>query len=75
MPATVALAILEEGFGRSRYPSSGFEIALMVIAVLVLVGAGFLLRYLSRPRKPGSKGSGAAAEAGAPDDTSPGDEG
>ena len=75
MPGTVAFAIFEEGLGRGRFPSSGFEIALMVIAVLVLVGAGFLLRYLSRPRKPKSEASEVTAPEGdARDDKTPGDE-
>jgi flagellar basal body-associated protein FliL len=37
--------------GRARYPSAGFQIALIAIAVVVLVVGGILLRYFSRPRK------------------------
>jgi hypothetical protein len=36
---------------RGRFPTSGFEIGLMAGAVVILIVIGFLLRYLSRPRK------------------------
>ena len=35
---------------RGVYPSTGFQIALIAIAVVVLGAGGVLLRYFSRPR-------------------------
>ena len=35
---------------RGVFPSTGFQIALIAIAVVVLVAGGVLLRYFSRPR-------------------------
>ena len=40
---------------RGVYPSTGFQIALIAIAVVVLVAGGVLLRYFSRPRTKGHK--------------------
>lgn len=37
---------------RGEYPTSGSEIALIAIGVVILIAIGFLLRYLARPRKP-----------------------
>ncbi len=65
---------------RGQYPTSGFEIALMAIGVVVLIAIGFLLRYLARPKKPKDKTSeekgpkGEAPEARVPEDRAPGDE-
>jgi phosphotransferase system glucose/maltose/N-acetylglucosamine-specific IIC component len=65
---------------RGRYPTSGFEIALMAIGVAVLVAIGFLLRYLARPKKPKDKKpeektpKGEAQESRASKDNAAGDE-
>jgi hypothetical protein len=42
---------------RGVFPSTGFQIALIAIAVVVLVAGGVLLRYFSRPRTKQRKGS------------------
>jgi hypothetical protein len=42
---------------RGVFPSTGFQIALIAIAVVVLVAGGVLLRYFSRPRTRQRKGS------------------
>ena len=65
---------------RGQYPTSGFEIALMAIGVVVLVAIGFLLRYLARPKKPMDKTSekktpkDEAPEAAVPENKAPGEE-
>jgi len=37
---------------RETFPFTGFEIAMGVLVVLVLIGGGIALRRLSRPKKP-----------------------
>lgn len=37
---------------RDMFPVSGFQIAMAVIVVVILIAGGIALRRLSRPRKP-----------------------
>lgn len=63
------------GVERGRYPDSGFEIGLMAGGVVILIAIGFLLRYLSRPRRPEKVTTDdKVAEGEAANDKTPGDE-
>lgn len=61
---------------RGRYPTSGLEMGLMAGGVVVLIAIGFLLRYLSRPRKrkEGTR-EDKTPESEAANDDVPGDQG
>ena len=51
------VAMVKYQTDRGVFPSTGFQIALIAIAVVVLVAGGVLLRYFSRPRTKQHKGS------------------
>lgn len=45
-------AIVKDRLDREEFPFTGFQIAIIVIVVVVLIAGGIALRYFSRPRKP-----------------------
>jgi len=45
-------SVVKDLINRDEFPFTGFQIALMVIVVVGLVGGGVALRLLSKPRKP-----------------------
>jgi hypothetical protein len=47
--------LVNELLGRDEFPFTGFEIAMIAIVVVILVGGGVALRYYSRPQKPTQK--------------------
>jgi hypothetical protein len=47
--------VVKDRLSRQEYPFTGFQIAILVVVVVALVGGGFALRQLSRPKKPAQK--------------------
>ena len=47
--------VVKDRLSRDEYPFTGFQIAILVIVVVALIGGGFALRQLSRPKKPAQK--------------------
>lgn len=47
--------VVKDRLYRSEYPFTGFQIAILVIVVVALIGGGIALRRLSRPQKPAQK--------------------
>lgn len=47
--------VVKDRLTRDEYPFTGFQIAILVVVVVALVGGGVALRRLSRPHKPAEK--------------------
>jgi uncharacterized protein YcnI len=47
--------VVKDRLSRDVYPFTGFQIAILVVVVVALIGGGVTLRKLSRPRKPADK--------------------
>jgi uncharacterized protein YcnI len=47
--------VVKDLLNRNEYPFTGFQIAILVIVVVALVGGGVALRLLSKPQKPAQK--------------------
>jgi hypothetical protein len=47
--------VVKDRLSRDEYPFTGFQIAILVVVVVALVGGGVALRRLSRPNKPTEK--------------------
>jgi uncharacterized protein YcnI len=47
--------LIQEILDRDEYPFTGFQIAIIAIVVVVLIGGGIALRHYSRPQKPAQK--------------------
>ncbi len=47
--------VVKDRLSRDEYPFTGFQIAILVVVVVALVGGGVALRKLSRPNKPAEK--------------------
>jgi hypothetical protein len=47
--------VVKDLLARDEYPFTGFQIAILVVVVVALIGGGVTLRRLSRPHKPADK--------------------
>lgn len=47
--------VVKDRLSRDEYPFTGFQIAILAVVVVALIGGGVALRKLSRPHKPTEK--------------------
>jgi hypothetical protein len=47
--------VVKDRLSRDEYPFTGFQIAILAVVVVALIGGGVALRKLSRPHKPAEK--------------------